>query len=244
MSSLLVDALYDAVTWCDHKRFTNMHAALSIAGRCHTLSGVAVAALQLGITTTKQPAAGEFTTIHLGPAGKTYYLKQRADLTDTESVVQGYIDYATQSTLHWPDRETSFLDFARQVSLLMVACHSLTINGVGLRGGKTALKDMKARSARTATPLTGRQPALRLDGKIEPGPYVVPHVVRHFLIAADRLGVFDYEALTYLDIDEYVPDVTRQTVKVADFNLARIKADFGLDPFHLSWPPLFCAPIS
>ena len=33
MSSLLVDALYDAVTWCDQKRFTNMHAVLSIAGQ-------------------------------------------------------------------------------------------------------------------------------------------------------------------------------------------------------------------
>ena len=97
-----------------------------------------------------------------------------------------------------------------------------------------ALKEMKAKSVRTATPVAGCQPALRLDGKIDPGPYVVPHAVRHFLLAADRLGVFNYEALIYLDIDEHVPDVTRQSGKVANLTLAAIKADFGVDPFSLS----------
>ena len=45
---------------------------------------------------------------------------------------------------------------------------------------------------------------------------------------------FNYETLRYKDIEEHVPDVTQQAGKVANLTLARIKDDFGLDPFYIS----------
>ena len=54
------------------------------------------------------------------------------------------------------------------------------------------------------------------------------------MLAADRLNVFNYETLRYKDIEEHVPDVTNQASKVANLTLARIKDDFGLDPFYIS----------
>ena len=227
----LVDAIYDAVQWADGKRLTAMHAALSVAGRCHALTGVAVAAGQLGIVSSIEPVGGEHAAISLGPAGKAYYLKPRAELAVCERVVQEYIQHATRAQLCWPDRGTSYEEFASKVSLLMVACHSVRIEGVGLTGGPAAVRDMKSRSS---TPRVGCQPQHSRGGKTVSPPYVVPHITRHFMIAADQLGVFDYGAVSYSDIEEHVPDVTNQAGKVANLTLARIKEKYGLDPFFIS----------
>ena len=207
-----------------------MHAVLSVAGRAHAQSGVAVVAGQLGLVTSAKPDEGEYKLITLGPAGKTYYLRPRAGLAACEGVIADCIDNAKQAHLHWPGQGTLFRDFASQVSLLMIACHSVRRDGVGLKGGKVMDKVMKSR---TATPRTGCQPATRIDGKTDRGPYIVPHITRHFILAADRLNVFDDKNLYYSDIEEYVPDVTKQAVcKVSHLTLASIKDDFRLDPFH------------
>ena len=71
------------------------------------------------------------------------------------------------------------------------------------------------------------------NGKTDRGPYIVPLITRHCILAADRLNVFDDKNLYYSDIEEYVPDVTKQAVcKVSHLTLASIKDDFRLDPFH------------
>ena len=237
---ILADALYDAVRWADGKPLKAMHAILSVAKRSHALSGVAIAATQLGLVFNVKPESDEHTVIQLGPAGKEYYLKPRSHLADCERVLQKYIDHSTRAELHWPDRATSFDPFAHQVSLLMIACHSEFTGGVGLRGGKAAERDAKSR---TVTPRTGCQPRTRIVEKKAP-PYVVPHIVRHFMLAADRLNVFNYETLCYKDIEEHVPDVTQQAGNVANLTLARIKDDFGLDPFHISCHLCFASQIA
>jgi len=203
--------------------------------------GVAIAAGQLGIVTNTEPDEGEYKLITLGPAGKTYYLRPRAGLAACERVIATYIDNATQAHLRWPGQGTLFRDFASQVSMLMIACHSVRLDGVGLKGGMVMEKAMKSK---TATPRTGCQPATRIAGKTDRAPYVVPHITRHFILAADKLNVFDYKHLYYRDIEEYVPDVTKQAAcKVAHLTLASIKDDFGLDPFHISCHLCFASQI-
>ena len=228
---MLVDAVYEAIEWADGKRLEGMHAVLSVAGRAHAQTGVAVSSGQLGIISTVAPDGVDHREISLGVVGKTYFLKTRAALASTEALVEQYIQLATRAELHWPDPRTPFQEFAKAVSMLMISCHSVKIDGVGLKGGKSAQKDLNARSA---TPKTGCQPTTRLLKKTEPPPYIVPHITRHFILAADKLGLFDYKSLNYRDIAEYVPDVTSQADKVANFTLAAIKDNFGLDPFHLS----------
>ena len=228
--SILADALYDAVRWADGKPLKAMHAILSVAKRSHALSGVAIAASQLGIVLNEKPEGDEHTLIQLGSVGKEYYLKPRSDLADCENVLKKYIEYSRLAKLHWFDRSTSFDSFAQQLSLLMIACHSEFLGVVGLRGGRAAEDDARSR---TVTPRTGCQPRTRIVEKKAP-PYVAPHIVRHFMLAADRLNVFDYETLRYRDIEEYVPDVTNQATKVANLTLARIKDDLGLDPWYIS----------
>ena len=71
----------------------------------------------------------------------------------------------------------------------------------------------------------------------------MPHITRHFIIAADRLNVFDYKTLCYKDIQDYLPDVTRQAGKVANLTLAHIKDNLGLDPFHISCHLCFASQI-
>ena len=199
-AAILVDAFYDAVVWAHGRPLAAMHAVLSVAGRCHALSGVAVCAGELGLVSGTQPVGGEHRVIFLGPLRKKYFPKPRAELVACVSVVEQYLVLAERARLCWPAQGASFEDFAKSVSVLMIACHSVLIDGVGLKGGKSAAREMKSK---TATPRMGRQVSTRVSGKTEPGPYIVPHITRHFIIAADRLNVFDYATLCYKDIQEY-----------------------------------------
>jgi len=186
----------------------------------------------LGIVTNTKPDEDGYKKISLGPASSEYFLYPRAELTACERVVENYIRIATSAALQWPERDGSFMKFAQSVSLLMIACHSVQVEGVGLTGGKAAEIYMKRR---TATPMTGRRGRTRLTEKTDDkAPYTVPHIVRQFILAADLLKVFDYNCLLYKDIEEYVPDVTKQAGKVGNLTLARIKDELGLDPFYLS----------
>ena len=227
-AAILVDAFYEAIVWADGKCLVAMHDILSVAGRAHSCSGAAVTAQQLGLITNARPKQGQYKLISLGKVGKAYYLRPRAEVTVSERVVNEFIVLATHSAVHWPAKGTSLNTFAREVSLLIAACHSVSIDGFGLTGGKCVEKEMKSR-----TPRTGCQPATRISNKAP--PYVVPHITRHFILAADELGVFDYESMQYKDIEEHMPDVTMQAVpRVGNHTLAEIKNGFGLDPFHLS----------
>ena len=117
------------------------------------------------------------------------------------------------------------MQFAQAVSLLMIACHSVQIDGVGLTGGKVAAKDMKSR---TATPMTGRRARTRLTKKTDDkAPYIVPRIVRQFILAGDLLKVFDDEGLYYKDIAEYVPDVTKQAGRLATLLWLASKTNSG-----------------
>ena len=87
-ATIIVDAFYDAASWSDGKPLAGMHAVLSVAGRAHAVSGVAVAAGQLGLVSTKKPADDEYKVISLGPVGKTYYLRPRGALAACERVVE------------------------------------------------------------------------------------------------------------------------------------------------------------
>ena len=251
--TILVDAFYDAVKWAGGKPFAEMHSTLSIAGRAHALTGVAVTAAQMGLTTSAKPHHDNYKEITLGPASRVYYLLPRELLTDSERVVAKYIDHATTQALCWPKEGSSLNTFACKVSLLMISCHSEKFARVGLKGGKCLQKELKSKAK---TPRTGCQPGSPFTdatartknvGKSAPKapPYVVPHITRHFILAADKLNVFDYEALRYTDIEEHMPDVTMQAVPmVGNHSLAEIKHDFGLDPFHLSCHLCFAKQLS
>ena len=183
------------------------------------------------VTNTK-PDGVDHKKIPLGPASEEYWIYPRAELTACEQVVENYIQIATSAALRWPEQGGAFMKFAQAVSLVMIACHSVQVEGVGLTGGKAQGKYMKSR---TATPMTGRRARTRLMTKTDDkAPYIVPHIVRQFILAADQLKAFAYEGLYYKDIAEYVPDVTKQAGKVGNLTLARIKDDLGLDPLYLS----------
>ena len=52
----------------------NLNSILSVAGRAHALSGLAVTAGQLGIVTNTKPDGVGHKKILLGPASKEYFL--------------------------------------------------------------------------------------------------------------------------------------------------------------------------
>ena len=134
----LVDAFYETVFWADDKPLTEMHHILSAAGRAHALTGLAVTAQQLGIICSREPSGweGKCRVVNLGPVGKTYFLRPREELANTEAVVALYIEAASKARLAWPSLNTPFEKFASDVYWLMVTCHSRESDGVGLLGGK------------------------------------------------------------------------------------------------------------
>merc|ERR1712023_40485 len=50
-ASTLVDTYYSTLLWADGKILTEMHAIMSVTGRSHAVTGLAVNAGQLGLTT-------------------------------------------------------------------------------------------------------------------------------------------------------------------------------------------------
>ena len=52
----LVDAFYNTVLWADKKTLQEMHRILSVAGRAHAVTGLAMTACQLGITSSENPS--------------------------------------------------------------------------------------------------------------------------------------------------------------------------------------------
>ena len=103
----------------------------------------------------------------------------------------------------------SFSEFAGKILDVMVTCHSEEVEGAGLKGGREA---NRRRS-------TGKQPASYSIGAQADADdkgcqpiaqtYTLQHIIRHFLIEADELGVFQYTGMSYKDIEHYVPDVTK-----------------------------------
>ena len=73
----IVDAYHATLQWADRKPFRKMHDILSRAGRAHSCSGLAVTALQLGVTTKTPPAGEDHRVVNLGPVGSQYFLKNR-----------------------------------------------------------------------------------------------------------------------------------------------------------------------
>jgi hypothetical protein len=184
-----VDAFYETVSWADGQPFGEMHAVLSVAGRAHALTGLAVSAGQLGLTCTRRPTTGEYKVISLGVAGKQYYLRPRAELDHTVSLLETYIQMARDAGLIWPDEKQMFQVYADGVLRLMATCHSADRHGLGLTGGTGIVKELKSKDRQLSSgcqPTTRRRTSGKTDAEPKPGPYVVPHVTRQFIIAADR----------------------------------------------------------
>ena len=69
-AKVIVDAFYDTVLWADNKPLNEMHAVLSVAGRAHALTGLAVSAGQLGVIANRNNPSAGGRLISLGPAGR------------------------------------------------------------------------------------------------------------------------------------------------------------------------------
>ena len=138
------------------------------------------------------------------------------------------MEAALEARLAWPAPSTEFEHFAAAVFELMVICHSVSSGDVGLTGGKTIAKALHSETPPAGIQRESSVPGCRyarlhrLSTK-QPGPYIVQHATRHFLIAADRLGVFNYDRITYSDISPYVPDVGGHCERIADETLATIR---------------------
>ena len=108
----IVDAYYDAVLWVDGKALTRMHDVLSRAGKAHATTGLAMTALQLGVTTKDKLVGGECNRVSLGPPGRLYHIRNRDQLGDFEAVVSAYLEAAVKAQLQWPTSDTLFVIFA------------------------------------------------------------------------------------------------------------------------------------
>ena len=227
----LAGAYREVLQWADGKTMQAMHKVLSVAGRAHAQTGLAITATQLGFVSNNPDTCKEATVLHLGPNGKEYYLKPEGMTTSTEAIIEKYINAAQVANLRWPDAHTTLPQFASDVFDLMVKCHSEKVEGAGLIGGGVA-----AQRAHKGMPKRGvSDPGEPDHSGCQPKPgYTLQHVTRHFLIAADTLGIFNFDGLHYRDIASYLPDMTGQAECVRDWSLLFMKEECGLDPFFIS----------
>ena len=95
----IVDAYCAAVLWADGQQLSKMHDVLSRAGKAHATTGLAMTALQLGVTTKQKLDGGECKRLSLGTAGKLYYVRNRDQLGDFEAVASAYLEAAVKAQL-------------------------------------------------------------------------------------------------------------------------------------------------
>ena len=114
--------------------------------------------------------------------------------------------------------------FAGSVFDLMLVFHVLECNGCGLEGGASLAKKMKLNlKAEASKPKAGM-----IEGSTGDGEYIVKNCMRRFVIAADRLKVFD-SSTTLGDVMRYLSDRTGQVEMFEKYTLTEFKTQFGCD---------------
>ena len=75
------------------------------------------------------------------------------------------------------------------------------------------------------------------------------HITRHFILAADSIGVFEGEDILYKTIHPYMPDATDQVAvscppDLPSMTLSMIRRSYGVNPFILSCQLCFAKQFS
>ena len=224
----VVEAFRESVKWADDKPLENMHKGLSVAKRSHATSGIVMAALQLGVLEQAEDAISENAEVlHLGVKKTQYILVPRSECVAFDALMTSYFTHAADAELKWPCQGDKFESFAAKVFELMVTFHSQTIEEKGLRGGKGILRRL------TVIGKQKENQAKVVTSKKE-SDYIVKHCTRHFLIAADRLNLFD-DSTTLGDAMKYLPDETGQVeASLKPWTLGAIREVMGVDPIFFS----------
>ena len=133
---------------CDSRRgesktLKNMYDGMSVYPRLHFTSGIVMAAKKLGLIKTAGENKSTDVIVRLGLRLTEFVLTPRDKCTHVEAIVGKSIAHATAAELRWPCQGGSFDEFAGPVFDLMVVCHSVQWNGLGLPGGRTLNKNPK-----------------------------------------------------------------------------------------------------
>jgi len=233
----IVTAYRDAILWVNGKELRKMHDGLSVARRSHATSGIVMAGKELGmLECVPETVNPEDKIVYLGLNLTAFKLKHRSECSGVEKLVDKFIEYANVAKIKWPCQDEEWNVFAGDVFGLMVYFHALEVDTFGLKGGRTLIPIPKPKGfsweAWSKTPASKPPGDLASHSKVD-GDYIVKHVTRHFILAADSLNVFD-ENVTMEQAMRYLPDKTAQVNALSQYTLGQVRKDLGCDPFLVS----------